>query len=419
MAIVKLSPKQLIHLTSNSGLRLRSDDKRITQLGKPACPLIVVESDEMFIPYVSQHSILITVGASNTEITSDDLLALGRFETLNAAVRAYLDCHSSSKISDRSRHVPIQRAITLDMWLPNGQIAHNYADAIRLVKELAQRQLGKGMLLYIPGWHAPYDTGYPAYKPSEALGGTQQFSDLIRIATDHGICVMPHLNFWAYDVSSSLLPDYMDYQVRDDEGKPMGWPGILRTGYTNPLAYMRIDDTRWQDVFFRFVEPLVTELDIQALFLDQLSFNVPMAPAFDAALLSMLDRLLALKPNLLLGGEFIDERLFHRVRLFQSWGQPWCGVEQDFTDSFSPIVAMLFGNDLALISHLGLPCATPCRYCWTNYPFIVQQGHKVAFKLAQEHRRAIGGLPHVRLDYNRFGIDDQSLAVLQENQGCD
>lgn len=416
MAIVKIPPEQHIHLTSNSGLRLRSDDKRITQLGQPACPLIVVESDEMFIPYVSQHSILLTVGESSTEIASDDLRALGRFETLNAAADAYLGCHTSSKVSDRSPHVPIQRAITLDMWLSNGHISHNYADAIRLVKELAQRQIGKGMLLYLPGWHAPYDTGYPAYKPSDALGGTQQFHDLIRIATDHGICVMPHLNFWAYDVSSGLLPDYLDYQVRDDQGKPMGWPGILKTGYTNPLAYMRIDDARWQQEFSQFVEPMVTKFDVQALFLDQLGFHVPMAPAFDAALLSMLDQLLALKPNLILGGEMIDERLFHRVRLFQAWGQPWCGVEQDFTDCFSPIVSMLFGDRLVFMSHLGLPCTMPCRYCWTNYPFIVQQGHEVAFKLAQEHRRAIGGIPHVRLDYNRFGIDDQSLAVLQENQ---
>ena len=333
--------------------------------------------------------------------------------SLKDAVDIYLQRYPLPVLPQRASH--IKRVITLDMWLPDGKIAHDYNDAIRLVEELADKGLAKDSLLYLPGWHAPYDLQYPAYMPSKALGGKKTFRHMLEIADQAGVTIMPHFNYWAYDVSSKVIKGYEAFQVRDHDGVPQGWAGILKTGYTNPLAYMRIDDPRWQSVFFEYLEPLLNDYPVKALFLDQIGCWAGNSEEFDTATLSILERLRNIKPDLLLGGEVLNDRLISHIDICQAWGQPWCGLEIDFTDSFSLIVSILFADKVRFISHLGLPCAKPCRYCWTNYPYIVDRGCLKAFEQAQQHNRRMGGIPHVRLAYNRWGIDDYSLKILSSS----
>ena len=81
---------------------------------------------------------------------------------------------------------------------------------------------------------------------------------------------------------------------------------------------------------------------------------------------------------------------------------------------FSPIPRLMFEDRVRFFPHLFLASATPCRYVYTNMPLIIEKGREQVFNWYQETNRALGGIHSVRLDYNRFGIDPLSRAVLEE-----
>jgi len=403
---------EYIHFPCNSGLRLRGDDQRIVRARHFALPLVVIEAVDSFKVVASGGRLKVSQLAEGVLIQGDALEVMGAFGSLESAITGYLERYPLPETPCRTHG--IKRVITLDMWLPDGKVAHDYKDTIRLVDDLSRRELADGTLLYLPGWHAPFDTRYPAYAPSDELGGDDVFRQMLESADQTGVTVMLHLNYWGYDVSSGLLNNYAHFQVRDENDEPQGWPGVLNTGYTNPMAYMRVDDSRWQEIFFRYVEPLLSSYPIKAFFLDQIGGSSGHDKAFDDAAAAILKRLRTIQPDLLLGGEILDDKLITQIDIFQAWGQPWCGLEVDFTDSFSPIVMLMFSRKIKFMSHLGLPCSKPCRYVWTNYPFIAEHGCQEAFDLAQKHNRLMRGIPHVRLAYNRWGIDELSLFVLSK-----
>ncbi len=399
-----------IHLPVHGGVRLKADDPRLSQLaGHPAANFLVIERGNHFETVISSNPLDIATATTLPE----DRESLGIFPTLLAAVAAYRQWTGMEAKEPLPAVRQLKRAVTLDMWLPDGRIAHRYADAEALLNTLAKHHLAHGTLLYLPGWHGPYDTRYPAYAPAPELGGDTGFRSLLETAKNLDASVMLHLNYWGYDTQSRLLPDYQRIQLHDAQGNPMGWPGLQRTGATQPLAYMRVDAQAWQDLFFRYVEPLLTDFRIDALFLDQLGSHTGHDSGLDNGANAMLKRLRQICPGIILGGEIVTEALIPKLDLFQEWGMPWCGLELDLTDAFSPIVRYLVANCTKLIGHLGLPAATPCRYCWTNYPFIAEHGPSEAFTIAQKHLHSLGCLPHVRLDYARHRIDALSLDVLR------
>jgi hypothetical protein len=403
---IRLDVTDWIHLTSNSGLRLRCDDPRITKIGPMALPFLVVETQGKFRPLWSNSEVrlqrddqmLLVEGVSNEATTTSSLK-----EAAEAYSREHPLQSRSSPIGKR-----LIRAVTLDLWLPDGRIAHTYQDALDLIKELQREDLAADTLLYLPGWSGPFDTLYPQYKPALALGGEAGFGRLVEASRDAGIIFMPHLNFWGYDIASNLIPNYSEFQVHDKSGNPLEWPGILRTGFTNRLAYMRVDDQRWMDLFFSYVDPLVNRWNLEALFLDQIG-SAPTVEIISGSI-AMLERFRSNHQNLILGGEIMADFVVPYLDVMQAWGLPWCGLETDFGDSFSSIVQLLFGSHLKFMGHLGLPCAQPCRYVWTNYPFLVEKGTTPAFEEGQRHLRGLKGLPHVRLAGK---LDPLSLVALK------
>ncbi len=79
---------------------------------------------------------------------------------------------------------------------------------------------------------------------------------------------------------------------------------------------------------------------------------------------------------------------------------------------FSPIARMMFEGRIRFIPHLFLASSRPCRYVYTNMPLIVEEGVETVFAWYQKNTRLLGGIPSVRLDYARAGIDSASKAVL-------
>ncbi len=410
MQTYRPTSKSFLHLPVHSGIRLHITDPRLGQLSwHLAEPLFVVECDESYTLVTCDWDMKLKLDDGQYTIVSQKIHEHAPASTLKGALQHYLKtCKPPVK-----SHQRFKRMVTLDMWLSEGHIAHTYDEAAQLILALEHASLAKDCLLYLPGWHAPYDLGYPAYAPADELGGQEAFSNLFTTAESVGCTIMLHLNIWGYDPTLNLLPDYQEYQLRDEKGAPLGWPGVTRTGSTNPIAYMRVDDPRWQKVYLQHLEELMNNDTINALFMDQMGAYHGTDPAFDAGVIALLDAINRLNPNLLIGGEIIQRHLVDRVGISQAWGQPWCGLSLNLTDAVSPIVGLLFNDVVQLVGHLGLPSFVPCRYTWTNYPFIVEHGIEQAASIAQHHNMAIGALPHVRLNFREYGIDPLSLIVLQ------
>lgn len=412
MAEYRVQKQSYLHLPIHGGIRLHVDDPRMHQVfWHLSDPLIVVEKDQTFTQVTFDWDMKMSLADNICCFTSQQVIEQTPAATLKNALQDYLDC-CKKPTETRAR---FKRVITLDMWLSDGRITHNYEDVSCLIVELDRDGLAENTLLYLPGWHAPYDKGYPAYAPAEELGGLSAFSRMFDTAEKCGLTIMLHLNVWGYDATLNLLPNFESIQLHDAQGHPMGWPGVTRTGSTHPLAYMKIQDERWQKLFMQNLEPLLEKYPIDALFLDQMGTYHGIDPDFDAALENMLQTIRHIKPNILLGGEHPLRHLAGQVDMFQIWGLPWCGLLEDLTDAASPIVGLLYAGQSQLIAHLGLPSFVPCKYTWTNFPYIVEHGIEYAARLAQDHARTVGELAHVRLNYREYGLDPLSLAVLQSS----
>ena len=401
-----------LHIPANSGIRLRAGDPRISEIGSLAVPLVVLETDGGFQPVWSTSRLRFCPADDGLSFEAEGLTCPDTCDTLQAAVGAYRQAHPLPVKIGPERPRRFARAVTLDLWHPDGRILHTYDDARSLVRDLADRGLADGTLLYLPGWSAPYDMGYPQYRPADELGGPVGFRSLVDKARGLGTTVMPHLNFWAYDASSGLLPNHREFQVRGPDGTPMEWPGVLRPGFTNPLAYMRVDDRRWTDVFFSYVDPLISDFGLQAVYLDQIGHDV------DEGIVSgsqaMLEHIHTEHPCLTVGAELLIDFLVPYVDVMQAWGMPWSGIMVDFSQDFSPIARLLYQNSLVFISHIGQPCAVPAPACWANYPFITEKGHAAAFKMSQSHNRDVGCVPHIRIAYRSHGLDAESMRIFEE-----
>lgn len=422
----RISSDCWIHITSNNGLRFQATDLRLNQvldipaidprassIGPMMAPLVVLESKRGFKAIGCISLPRIRLDGTTFTVTAERVQASEELPSLQAAVAHFRQMHPLPPKSSPGRPPRIARGVTLDLILPEGRIAHRLEDAERLVRELADRGLSRDTLLYLCGMFAPYDSAYPRYVPAEEVGGDTGLARLVETARKHGVRVMPHVNFWGYDVQSGLIPDYRDFQVRDAAGNPMGYEGITWVGSTNPLAYMRVDDRRWLDIWFGYIDPLIDRYSIEALFLDQIGLTPD--EGIREGTIRMLQRLHRDHPGLILAGEFLVEFLVPYVDIFTCWGTPWCGLAgDDLTDNFSPVVRLLFGGQIVYMAHMGLPSATPGRYCWTNYPWLVERGTDGAFRRAQAYRRRLGGIPHVHLiAYGSRGLDPLSLEVLE------
>jgi hypothetical protein len=301
----------------------------------------------------------------------------------------------------------VRRSITLDLWSQTRRIAHNFADACRLLDELERRSLAEGTLLYLPGFHAPYDARMPAWEPAAELGGRAGFRELVDRSKVVGAIVMPHTNFWGYDPTTGLLEHW-------EEAWSGGQWGIGRV-----IKYMDLDHPRWIALFDSYFDRTVEEFGLECIFLDQCgnAFDhqacPEMGPTVDlvAGTRHLLKRIHGKFPDLLLGAEVLSEQIVDQVSLFQS---QW--VVEEMVGNFSPIVHLMFAGRVRLVPHLFLTAAVPCRYIYPHIhtTLIVEHGLEKAFRWYQEYNREIDGIPSVRLDYNRHGIDSASLRVLDE-----
>lgn len=209
-----------VHSPTFSGVRVTAEmGEYVKTLYEVPGPLIVIEDGATFLgvtwnpwnPCIHHTKPDIEIDGNGWRIIFPKGARVKEYPsagTLQEAVSYYCSEHSTPSPPGKALLGRIKRCITLDMWLIDGRIVHNYADACRLLKEMESLKFAKDTLLYLLGWHAPYDTRMPAWEPAEALGGRQGFRELIELSKSLGAIVMPHMNFWGYDKASGLLENW-------------------------------------------------------------------------------------------------------------------------------------------------------------------------------------------------------------------
>lgn len=412
----------VLHIPAHSGMALKKECAAFASNAGPlACPFLAVEHQGRFTGYAWKPWSRLSSGPVVTRNRNQwcaewplgtEVFTVGAARSLPELTRAYrricpLPNAPGKEVCDR-----IRNSIFLDMWQADGRIAHTYHDVERLLKELERRHLADGMLLYLIGWFAPYDRKYPLYVPADELGGNKAFRRMVALARKVGSIIMPHLNFWGYDPRLDPLLDRAAVQGHDRAGNLAHWPRFTSLFEGNEICYMRLSHPAWQQLFFRYFDALVGDYGLEAVFLDQIG-NVFEDPACDyqAATTALLRRIHATFPQLLIAGEVLSEAIVDHICLIQS---AWLNGGAHH-QSWSPVVKNLYAGKVRFFPHLFLAAAKPCRYVLTNYKWFVEQGTVPAFVQYQAFNRQLGGIPSVRIDYNRFGLDRPSLAVLRQN----
>ena len=265
-----------VHSPTLSGIRVTTEmADYVKTLYEVPGPLIVIEDGTTFLgitwepwnPRIGHTKPDIEVDANGWRITFPEGATVRNYPiavSLEESVSYYHREHTLLSPPGKAVLDRIRRCITLDMWLVDGRIAHNYTDACRLLKELERLDLAKGTLLYIPGWHAAYDTRMPAWEPAEALGGRQGFKKLVELSKSVGAIVMPHMNFWGYDKASGLLENWEEIFTGSR------WSGVVGPCCPDyPVEYMQIDHPRWIAFFDSYFDKTVGEFGLETVFLDQ------------------------------------------------------------------------------------------------------------------------------------------------------
>ena len=108
-----------IHLRCNSGLRLRADDPRLESAQHAVRPFAVVESDAGYAPLAADVELTIASQGGAAVIRAEALEIMPLSATIDEAVDAYLKRHPLPQTAGRANC--LRRAITLDMWLPDGR----------------------------------------------------------------------------------------------------------------------------------------------------------------------------------------------------------------------------------------------------------------------------------------------------------
>jgi hypothetical protein len=308
--------------------------------------------------------------------------------------------------------------VMFEMWTGSGQIANDYADAVALVKALADVGARPDTLLYFWGFHAPFDTRYPEYWPAEELGGAEGLHRFVEAAHAHGFRLMPHCNWWGLD---GRLPAYTepaqgtlaDHQVRNARGQRAGW----REKGEPPIEYIRPTHAPWRRYIQERISRLVETFHLDAVFLDQIAAWFDDAGCdFETGSHLYAREMLDAFPDacVALGGEIIHER-FRDLPLFQMWGTPWCGLRPEGIPGWqTEILALLFGDETRFLGHMGTPAGVDVPDSWPSYYWFPQYmgSPEAALEASVAYHRQIGAIPSVRIHPRATGLDANARRVL-------
>ena len=221
--------------------------------------------------------------------------------------------------------VPFKQRVDVPSWLPeiglvvvlhgrayNDKVCLTFEQMIERARALAGRFPAELTLLFIVGFDGRIDFNWPGASPDEALGGPQGFRTFTETAHQIGYHVMVHLNVWGVAYDSPTYRQLCEHQVRDSEGRLVGWDYDWDYDEIQErvFAYISPDAPPWRHVLVNRVRSLVTDYGIDAVYLDQATTYVNDARHdHGRGVAALYHELKAALPGTLLAGESISEQV--------------------------------------------------------------------------------------------------------------
>ncbi len=318
----------------------------------------------------------------------------------------------------------------IDFWLPVGDIAHTYQDAINLVKELRAMGVPPGTILVLSGWHWKYDGHFPEYWPPQELGGAKDFRALIELTLESGYHAMPHVNHHGFDPELPSFKEFSQYQSVDAYGNKRQHPepGVQHPSF--PIAYMDLAAEPMRKYLLdKLIKP-VREFGIDALYLDQFSLTTNTPTHHLAGEIKLLEELRANTPGVLFGGEIVGHEstlgmapllLIENVsKVIHSFAEYRDGAIYE-TRLKTYLTKRWHFRHLKLASDYYYLCpmwhvipAVPGKYSWLYYRYISEVGFERAFRASQDLADELGLIKTLRLNYREYGIDPLSRKEIEK-----
>ncbi|HEX9652711.1 MAG TPA: hypothetical protein VGA99_03285, partial [bacterium] len=202
---------------------------------------------------------------------------------------------------------------------------HTFRETIERLKQWSKLHDPNHTLLYLAGFaENGIDSHAPDYNPSPALGGDQNFKELVQAAHEMGYRVMIHTNILAMTFTHRLFPKFKEHQVVDAFGRPQTW-GLDMDGdwLAEPyFAYINPGAKEWGELMTGVIGDLINLFKVDAVFLDQtlLAFNVSRGPNFLEGMRQHIQRLQAAFPKILFAGEGQHEQTLSALPMAQIHG---------------------------------------------------------------------------------------------------
>jgi hypothetical protein len=157
-----------------------------------------------------------------------------------------------------------------DRWLPgkspDGSAVPAGADPLELNRPLvgALEQIGVPSGLHWYNWHrVPYDNQYPHFLPAK-----NGFAGRVKQLVSNGVLVMPYINGCSADMN---IPDWSKFAPSAIVDEAGGYRHNFYSETAGRLLTMCPTQAYWQGTIERLVEDLVTDLNVNALYVDQIS----------------------------------------------------------------------------------------------------------------------------------------------------
>lgn len=423
-----------VHIPSHSGVRYVQIPEGWSAVVPLATACVVLENGRHFVNVTCREP---TLAPGELEIASDGgrcrlnwqfrgidppafrCLVFDRWDDLIADQRDWMMQAAGTKplaevAPEWLTNCPL--LIYLDLETIDGKgLHHDFADVVKLAGRLAEYGAPADSMVYLTTWSDGGEKRWPTYEPSRAAGGLDGLRAAADALHERGFRMMLHANVWG---CSPTHPEYTSLNnavVHNRAGHPLGYREFHRSHVTD-YFYVRPDFRAYVDLFWGSLRPIVTELGVDLLYLDQAGLLVD-DPMYD--ILESTRRLIAIMredaPNLALGGQVLSSRLCDEIVLWQLWGTPWSGHGwgQPFRRR-SPLLADLFRDFTRFCAHLHLPAAVPGRFLWTNEGFADDLGMVGCFLAAQEDNTYHGAIPCVRLNFREYDLDPLSFEVIDQ-----
>lgn len=227
------------------------------------------------------------------------------------------------------------------------RVGGDYSDT-SILDELARQVDPRKTLLYFYDWRKDgYDVNYPDYtgKP-----GLTQFT---RHAQGLGFHVLFHVDLPGVTASNPAYEQVKAYQVKDPFSlQPLGW--YWGRDLPQAFAFINPASAEFRRIFVEAMRGIVENYGADAVHLDVSApmWNDANGPIdgmnYCQGSVKLHEELLAALPDLVLGGESINELLAPYEHFVQRWAWP-CNLKPH------PISEFIFGEMTASYGYLGQP----------------------------------------------------------------